>query len=148
MHGWSPRFRVTPPGGNPYELDVSAYETLSVCQPRQAPTAIGQETINLEQRTTRRAVQVVVDMVFEFASGSASEAELINLVLNPSLDETFVVELSLDAGATYREVIMAPEAPKIVGNIAGKNVGSTYAMSWACVVPLDHYFAAGAGGWA
>jgi hypothetical protein len=148
MHSWAPRFRVVPPGGEPYVVDVSGYKTLSVCQPRQTPTSIMQETINLERTTTRRAVQVSVEMVFEFASGDASELELLDKILNPALDESFAIELSLDAGVTYREVVLGPDAPSVLGNIAGKNVGSTYAMTWDCVAPIDHYFAAGAGGWA
>lgn len=154
MHSWSPRFRVTNPGGgNPVVVDPTAWTAptgtvMTVLRPRPVPTSLEHETLGLGMRTTRRAVQMYVDMVFEFDSGSADEAALVNGVLNPHMQDDAKVELSLDGGTTYREVVLSDESPQPEPTIEGKNIGTVYAMTWVTTEALDRFIVLGAGGWA
>ncbi len=148
MHSWSPKFRVTPVGGNAYEVSVAAYDAMTVCRPRPVPLPLEQETINLDIITTRRAVRLFVDMVFEFDTPSANEAELVTMVLNPHFEDDAVVELSLDNGTIYREVVLSDEGPKPEAAIEGKNIGTLYSMTWVCVEVLPRFIVLGGGGWA
>jgi hypothetical protein len=145
MHAWTLKFRVTPlAGGPPYE--VTPPDMPVVCQPRESLIATEHEMLNREMRVTRHGVRLYVDVIYEFESGSTSEADLVNLLLNPHVQDDALVEISLNGGGHYEEAELTETAPE--GTIAGKNIGSVYAMTWACVKPRAAFFIVGAGGWA
>jgi len=144
-HAYQPRIRVTPLAGPAYVVDISAYRWLIAAQPRYSPIIIRKETINRQVRTTRYGWRCAVVLAFTFSTPSTDEQSLTSLVLDYALDREAKIEISLDGGTTYREVVLADQYEQ--QNIQGRNVGITLATVWECVEPLERKPAVGSGAW-
>ena len=144
-HTYQPRIRVTPLAGPAYVVDISAYRHLRVAQPRYAPLIIRKETITRQVRTTRYGWRCVVILAFTFPTPSTDEQNLTSLILDYAIDREATIEISLDGGTTYREVVLAEEYEQT--NVEGRNVGVHLVTTWECVEPLERKPAVGSGAW-
>ena len=151
-HSYSPRFRVTPPAGNPYVVDVSAYAVVQRAQPIREPLAIIKETINRGLRRVSYGFRLKADLVFVFITPSTDETDFAQRVVTPAAaQETGVegwkIELALDGAAalpTWREVLLEDyvETPP-----EEKNIGVVVSSLWACTEPVPVKTAVGSGSW-
>lgn len=144
MHTYHPIFRVSPPAGPQYVVDLTAYRHVTICQPRPSPVIIEKQTINYGVRTSIRGVQMSVVLTFEWVTPSADEADFKGKVLDRAFDGS-TLELSLDNGVVYREVVLAQQFDQV--NMAGKNVGIILSTLWKCKEMIDTVPVVGAGSW-
>ena len=146
-HSWSPKFRITPPAGAVYEVDVSAYQWIRTCQRLVERLASTVELADYSMDQVRHGYHQRARLVFEFFTPSANETDFSDRVLAAAdgEDDDWKVELSLDAGVTYREVLLEEheESP----SIEDKLVGVIVATTWVCKDPIDKKPAIGAGAW-
>ncbi|HEV8455337.1 MAG TPA: hypothetical protein VGQ24_10615 [Gemmatimonadales bacterium] len=141
-HGWTPKFRITPPAGNPYVVDISAYQWLVVFQPTWEPEFLFSEMLDRRLTKTRYGYRGRCHILLELITPSASETELNDSVLNPSEDDDYLIELSLDGGTTYREVLLEKHQD---ANLGDKNIGIRIDTVWvtAALAPMKPSIAAG-----
>jgi hypothetical protein len=132
--------------GAPYNIDVGALKTMTVCQPDYAAMMIEKETVNHDLRVGKRGVRVSVRMEFEIITPSADEttlSELLARATDPN-DES-MIELTLD-GVVWREVFLREDALAWT-NIEGKNIGVIFGLDWACKKKIPSKPALGSGAW-
>lgn len=141
-HSYNPRFRVTPPGGNPYLVDISVYQWVTILQPTWEPEFLFSEMLDRRLTKTRYGYRGRCQILFEFVTPSANETELTDLLLDQAEDDDHLIELSLDGGTTYREVLLEKHQDGAMGE---KNVGVRVDTIWvaAALSPTKPSIAAG-----
>lgn len=144
-HGYTPLFRVTPPGGAPYTVDVSGYQVLTKAQPLLEAVHIAHELVDRAIDITPYGYRQRARLLFEFFTPSASETEFAQKILTPAENDDYQIELSMDGGANYL-VVRLEEFTQDV--IQGKNIGITIATTWVCRDLLRGKPAVGSGAWA
>ena len=144
MHVYSILFRLTPPAGPTTTINASAMSFLSVAQPRYDAMFTEQELIDRSVALTRYGYRCMVDMEFQFPTPSTDETNLADNLITRAMDEDWMIELSLDGGTTYREVVLTGFSQEPMG---GKNVGIVQSMTWACADLLTEKPAVVSGSW-
>lgn len=142
-HGWTPKFRVTPlSAGNPVVIDISAYQYAVVLQPTWDPEFQVSEMLDRRLTKDRYGYRGRCHIVFELITPSANETELNDSILSPSENDDYLIELSLDGGTTYREVLLEKHQD---ANLGDKNIGVRIDTVWVTAVlsPTKPSIAAG-----
>jgi hypothetical protein len=142
---YRPILRVTPPAGATSTYDLSTYRFLSVVQPSWEPLFTEMEMLDRSTQQTRYGFRVSVALALEFPNAeSASESTLATSIVTQAMDDAYSWELSLDAGATYRAVVLSQYSEARMGE---KNIGLSVSMIWTCVSIVLTKPAVLGGGW-
>ena len=143
-HAYSVIFRLTPPAGPQTTINASAMSFLSVAQPRLEAVFTEQELIDRSIAVTPYGYRCMVDMEFQFPTPSTDETSLADNLITRAMDDDWTIELSLDGGTTYREVVLTGFSQEPMG---GKNIGVVQSMTWVCSGLLDEKPSVESGSW-
>lgn len=144
-HSYTPIFRITPPAGNSYTVSLAAYQWMRIGQPGFETLHTLHELITRAMGRTPYGYRPRVHFEFDFPTPSSNETELATNLLTPAMDDTYLIELSMDGGTTYRTVLMEDYRE---GPMAEKNIGRTVSMDWVSAgTPLPNKPAIGSGSW-
>lgn len=143
-HAYTAIFRVTPLAGPAFTVALANYQWKTRAQPSYEPVIAQKEMVDRSIRQTRYGYRCRVLLDFEFPTPSTDETALAQNVLTVATDDDQSVELSLDGGTTYREVLL--EQMEQVA-LAEKNIGVRIATVWVCKELLTTKPAVGSGGW-
>lgn len=121
---FTPHIRVVPPGGPKVDYDLSAYAFVTMAQPIWEPIFIQKELITREIVSTKYGYRLSARLEFDFVPGSTEDSNFGTLINRTLMDETRVIEVTLD-GVVYRECTLA-EWTRIP--LDGKNIGAHYSM--------------------
>lgn len=142
-HTYSPRFRVTPMAGPAATTVLSTMSWNIKAQPMYEPIANQHEIIDRSMEQTRYGYRCRVALDFEFETPSTDETSLAS-ILTSAEDDNQMIELSLDGGTTYREVLLEEFNQEALD---GKNIGIAVQSVWVCKDILTTKPAVGSGSW-
>lgn len=131
MYSYSPFLRVTPPGGAPIINDLAAIDRMIVAQWIPEPVFNQKETVRRRLHNIPYGWRLRLFFAWVVDPGSVSELTLVNVALYINR-RAHLVELSMNGGATYREVVLSGNG-WTRNNVEEKNVLGLYQAEFACV---------------
>lgn len=143
-HTYSAIFRVTPIAGDAYTVDISTYTHITTAQPTYEPVLEEKEFIDRSVGITPRGWRCSVSLEFQFPTPSSEETTLATTVLDLAMEDLAKIELSLDGGTTYREVVLTDFRQEA---LSGKNIGLLQQTTWICKDLLTTKPAIVSGSW-
>lgn len=127
-YSYTPKFRLTGPAGPATIYDVSGYSFVTMSSSSDAPLFTSHEMLDMSTQLTRYGTRRTVGLDFEFpTSETTNESTLMATILRYALDDEWLVELSLDSGTTYREVVLASFS---VEDLGAKKIGRAVKTAW------------------
>lgn len=135
---YQPLLRVTPPAGAPVTYDLAAIDRMIVAQWMPEPVFKAAETIRRRRVNIPYGWRLRASFAWFVEAGSASEAQLVDIALavnrqgriSPDATDGWLLELSMDNGGLYREVVLDAWPPRT--NIQEKNVAAIYRAEFSC----------------
>ena len=126
-HAWYPKFRLTPPAGPLLTYDLTTYTHLTTRTVSDEPLFEEMEMLDRSVEQTRYGYRRTALLGFDFPTASSDETALAENILSQAMDDEWMVELSMDNGTTYREVVLSSfsRAP-----LADKNIGVRVETLW------------------
>jgi hypothetical protein len=143
-HAWSPKFRLTPPAGALLTYDLTAYQYLVTRTVLDEPLFEQMEMLDRSTEQTRYGFRRTAILNFDFPTTSSNETELAQSIITYALDDGWLVELSMDNGTTYREVVLSGYSRQ---PLADKNIGVRVETVWTVKDMLTALPAIGSGTW-
>jgi len=139
-YAWNVRVRMTPRDGPAEEINLSTVfgsTLLVMADIRYRPEFERRETINRRARPLRFGIVPEVRLRFELTD-YVNHHPTIAKIVRRLLDPYWIVELSLDAGTTYREVWLRDDpGPDALG---GKTVaGGRHELRLVVSEPVNNY---------
>ncbi len=133
---FSPMLRFTPPAGLPIVKDLSIAAITVPVIAKVSPELVQEvkEIINRDMDSIRYGWRLHVSMQFFVLPGSADDLTLTDVLARLG-DEDQLVELSMDAGAHYRPVVL--EQSPIRTNVQDKNIGAIYDFPFVTKILRD-----------
>jgi len=130
MYSYSPFLRVTPPAGAAIVYDLGAIDRMTVAQWIPEPVFNAKETVRRRRKNIRYGWRLRAVFAWFVEAGSAGENTLVDIgyAINRN---GYGLELSMDAGVTYRAVELEDWPPRT--NIEEKNVAAIYRGEFVCV---------------
>jgi hypothetical protein len=143
-HTFYPKFRLTPPAGPQLSYDLTAYQwvTANIVQ----DDALFTETEMLDRSTeqTRYGWRRTAVLNFDFPTPSSNETEIAESILSKAMDDEWLIELSMDNGTTYREVVLSSFSRT---QMADKNIGVNLSTVWTVKDMMTSLTKIGSGSW-
>lgn len=149
-YSWTPRFRLTPTDG---AVETVALDTASMSHGGLLKTKISyrpeiekREDVNRRKRPRQDGYRPEVTLRW-FVGGDMADAALIVKVANALMRYGTVVELSLDGGTVYREVVLAGDVRGPEAADSKTFAGAEYELRVECTDLIDEIPAVGSGSW-
>jgi len=143
-YSYTPKMRVTPPAGAATTYDLSTWAYISRQEVRDAPVASEKEMLDLTVEQTRYGFRRTVGLTAEFPVGSSSNETDFMTIIRRAVDDEYTVELSLDNGTTYREVVLSEYSAE---DMEGKKIGRIYRTTWTVKALQEQPVAVLGGSW-
>lgn len=147
---WQPLVRITPDNGAVETIDLRTGMTYLgrpvKCAPKWTPATEMREDVNRSARVRVDGVRIDVEFDFDIGGTSMADHEVLSRIVNTLLAQSALVELSLDNGATYREVVLL----KYTGPdpFRGKTIaGARFQLDLRCVDLVDEVAPIRSGSW-
>jgi hypothetical protein len=141
--------RIRPANGDARVLDLWAefpeMEGPTRTVPNYRQLAETRDDVNRARRQTRFGVRASVDLTLMIFDRDAHES--LSTIVTALLDDETAVDLSLDAGQTWREVVMVDGAPSPQFHQGKLFLGASYQLKLECVEPLESLPTLALGGW-
>ncbi len=150
-YAWWPMVRITPANGPAVVRDLkSDLSTIPGTGPtkvavKHAPQIKQRQDVNDAERPLLKGFRVDVELTFEVAD-EMLDHDILAEIASACLDQDQIVELSMDGGLTYREVVLTEyRGPDPIN---GKMyVGAKYELNFRCRELVQDIPAIGMGNW-
>jgi hypothetical protein len=126
-HAYYPKFRLTPPAGALLSYDLTAYQYVVQRTVQDEPLFEQMEMLDRSTQNTRYGWRRSAVINFEFPTPVTDETTLAESIISKALDDEWSVELSMDNGTTYREVVLSGYTRQ---PLADKNIGVRVETVW------------------
>jgi len=143
-HTYYPKFRMTPPAGAQLTYDLTSYSYVTGNVVTDDALFEEMEMLDRSVQQTRYGFRRSAVLTFEFPTESSDETELAEDILTFAMNDEWVVELSMDNGTTYREVVLSSFSRQ---PLVDKNIGVRVETVWTCVDILEDLKKIGTGTW-
>jgi hypothetical protein len=91
------------------------------------PLLTEKEMLDFTVEQTRYGFRRSVVLAFEFGVAATADETSLLTIIEHALDDEWLVELSLNSGTTYREVVLSSYE---VEDMADKKIGRVYRTTW------------------
>ena len=143
-HAWYPKFRLTPPAGALLSYDLTTYSYVVQRTVQDEPLFEEMEMLDRSVDQTRYGWRRSAVLAFEFVTPSSDETALVESIITYALDDAWSVELSMDNGTTYREVLLSSFSRQ---PLADKNIGVRIETLWTVKDMMTALTKIGSGSW-
>lgn len=126
-YSYTPKFRVTGPAGPAVTYDLSTWGYVIRQQVSDSPVFTEHEMVDYSVETTRYGSRRSVQMDFEIPTGNVANETDLMTIMQRALDDEWTVELTLDGGTTYREVVLSSYSGE---DLQDKKIGRAFRTVW------------------